>query len=161
MVEDRKHSSDQEFENTEAGSLVTNVTVGTLKKGGYVMLKDKPCKILELNTSKVGKHGAAKTKIVGSCIFTGTKCEQISPTGNNIEVPNVDRATYVLTNITDDGYVELLSEKGEMMGHVKCPEDNNGGKAMRDAMEAGHTVDVVVISAMGTDMVTEHRVKEF
>jgi hypothetical protein len=31
-----------------------------LRKNGYVMLKSRPCKIMEMTTSKTGKHGHAK-----------------------------------------------------------------------------------------------------
>ena len=31
-----------------------------LRKNGYVMLKSRPCKIMEMSTSKTGKHGHAK-----------------------------------------------------------------------------------------------------
>ena len=34
----------------------------SLKKGEYVMLKGKPCKISEMSTSKTGKHGHAKVR---------------------------------------------------------------------------------------------------
>merc|ERR1712115_756384 len=28
-----------------------------LRKGGFVMIKNRPCKIVEMSTSKTGKHG--------------------------------------------------------------------------------------------------------
>jgi hypothetical protein len=31
-----------------------------LRKNGYVMIKSRPCKIMEMSTSKTGKHGHAK-----------------------------------------------------------------------------------------------------
>ena len=34
-----------------------------LRKGGYVIIKDHPCKIVETSTSKPGKHGHAKVRI--------------------------------------------------------------------------------------------------
>ena len=36
-------------------------------------LKEKPCKIIEITTSKTGKHGHAKANITGIDIFTGKK----------------------------------------------------------------------------------------
>ena len=33
-----------------------------LRKNGYVMLKERPCKIMEMSTSKTGKHGHAKVE---------------------------------------------------------------------------------------------------
>merc|ERR1719320_530073 len=35
-----------------------------LRKGGHVMIKGKPCKIVEMSTSKTGKHGHAKVHMV-------------------------------------------------------------------------------------------------
>lgn len=32
----------------------------SLRKNGHVMIKDRPCKIVEMSTSKTGKHGHAK-----------------------------------------------------------------------------------------------------
>jgi len=65
------------------------VQVGSLKKGGYVMLKGFPCRITEYSTAKPGKHGSAKATIVGLDIFTNKKYEDTAPTGANCLVPEV------------------------------------------------------------------------
>lgn len=33
-----------------------------LRKNGYVVIKSRPCKIVEMSTSKTGKHGHAKVQ---------------------------------------------------------------------------------------------------
>lgn len=50
-----------QFDAGNAGSSYTYcVSAGSLKKGGYCMLKGHPCKISDVSTSKAGKHGHAK-----------------------------------------------------------------------------------------------------
>jgi len=39
------------------------VEVRTLREGGFIMIDDEPCKIIKIQTSAPGKHGAAKARI--------------------------------------------------------------------------------------------------
>lgn len=55
-----------DFEQAASGSADCVPTqVGSIKKGGYCMLKGHPCKVIEYSTAKPGKHGSAKATIVG------------------------------------------------------------------------------------------------
>ena len=45
-----------------------------VKKGGFVCIKGHPCKVIEITTSKTGKHGHAKANITAVDIFTNKKC---------------------------------------------------------------------------------------
>jgi translation initiation factor 5A len=86
------HQEDN-FEQGDAGASHTfPMQAGSLKKGGHVLLKGHPCKILEVTTSKAGKHGHAKASIVGADIFTDKKYEDCCPCGHNMEVPNVSKS---------------------------------------------------------------------
>ncbi|KAL3247730.1 hypothetical protein MRX96_056807 [Rhipicephalus microplus] len=54
-------------------SQTSSVQCSPLRKNGFVMLKSRPCHIVEMRTSKTGKHGHAKVHLVGLDIFTAKK----------------------------------------------------------------------------------------
>ena len=90
-------SDEETFESTEAGASETYpLEAGQIKKGGYIMIKGHPCKVIETSTSKTGKHGHAKVHMVGLDIFTNKKYEEISPSTHNMSVPNVTRNEYMV-----------------------------------------------------------------
>lgn len=88
---------DSEFASGEAGASESfPMQCSALRKGGYVLIKDRPCKVVDMSTSKTGKHGHAKVNLVGIDIFTGRKYEDISPSTHNMMVPNVVKKEYTV-----------------------------------------------------------------
>lgn len=69
-----------------------------LRKNGHVVIKGRPCKIVDMSTSKTGKHGHAKVHLVAIDIFTGKKLEDLCPSTHNMDVPNVTRKEYQLVS---------------------------------------------------------------
>ena len=47
-----------------------NVKCSALRKNGHVMIRGSPCKIVDMSTSKTGKHGHAKVR-ERLCFFRG------------------------------------------------------------------------------------------
>lgn len=58
------------------------------------IFQSRPCKIVEMSTSKTGKHGHAKVHLVGIDIFNAKKYEDICPSTHNMDVPFVKREDY-------------------------------------------------------------------
>ena len=67
-----------------------------LRKNGHVVIKGRPCKIVDMSTSKTGKHGHAKVHLIAIDIFTGKKLEDLCPSTHNMDVPVVKRNEYQL-----------------------------------------------------------------
>jgi translation initiation factor 5A len=57
---------DHNFEQVTSGASATYpIQCSALRKNGHVVLKGRPCKIVDMSTSKTGKHGHAKVHLVG------------------------------------------------------------------------------------------------
>ena len=59
-----------------------------------MLIKERPCKIADMSTSKTGKHGGAKVHLVGIDIFTEKKYEELCGSTHNMDVPTVVRKDY-------------------------------------------------------------------
>lgn len=63
---------DLDFQTGESGASATYpMQCSALRKNGYVVLKGRPCKIMEMSTSKTGKHGHAKVKKLAGGGYAG------------------------------------------------------------------------------------------
>ncbi|KAG1744700.1 eukaryotic translation initiation factor 5A-2 [Suillus paluster] len=155
MSDDEQHN--QQFEQASAGaSLTFPMQCSALRKNGHVNIKGRPCKIVEMSTSKTGKHGHAKVHLVGVDIFTDKKMEDISPSTHNMDVPNVKRTEYEVVGI-DDGFLSLMDTDGKMKEDVKLPEGKLGID-IREGFDKGDSVVVSVTAAMNEEQVTSFKI---
>ncbi|XP_004298403.1 PREDICTED: mitotic checkpoint protein bub3-like [Fragaria vesca subsp. vesca] len=126
---------------------------GTIRKNGYIVIKNRPCKVVEVSTSKTGKHGHAKCHFVGIDIFTAKKLEDIVPSSHNCDVPHVNRTDYQLIDISEDGFVSLLTENGNTKDDLRLPTDDNLLTQIKDGFAEGKDLVVSVMSAMGEEQI--------
>ncbi|KAJ6435182.1 hypothetical protein OIU84_000408 [Salix udensis] len=91
----------------------------------------------------------AKCHFVGIDIFNGKKLEDIVPSSLNCDVPHVNRVDYQLIDISEDGFVSLLTENGNTKDDLRLPTDDSLLK-IKDGF--GNRKDLVV-SAMGEEQI--------
>jgi len=156
---------DHTFETTESGASHTYPQqAGEVRKGGHLMIKGRPCKCIEVTTSKTGKHGHAKAHIVATDIFNGKKMEDLCPASHNLDVPFVKKTEYLcLTADESSGEVSLLLENGETKEDLNLPdrvaigeptdEDKTVTKQILAAMEAGTEINCIVQAACGMEKI--------
>ncbi|GFS42571.1 eukaryotic elongation factor 5A-3 [Actinidia rufa] len=109
--------------------------------------------VVEVSTSKTGKHGHAKCHFVAIDIFNGKKLEDIVPSSHNCDVPHVNRTDYQLIDISEDGFVSLLTENGNTKDDLRLPTDENLLSQIKDGFGEGKDLVVSVMSAMGEEQI--------
>lgn len=152
--ENEVHEADLQFENTDAGASTTYPTeAGKVRKGGHLVIRGRPCKVIDVSTSKTGKHGHAKCNFTATDIFTGKKLEDMCPSTHNVEIPNVIRTDYSLLDINeDDGFVSLMMENGDTREDLSLPsqtdDDLKLAEQIRKDFEEGKELVLSVLKAM-------------
>ncbi len=67
------------------------IDVGSLRVGGYMIIDNEPCRIVDITKSKPGKHGSAKARIVAIGVFDNQKRQFVKPVDSNAEIPIIDK----------------------------------------------------------------------
>jgi translation initiation factor 5A len=115
---------EETFEVANAGAaLVYPVEAGQIRKGGHIVIKGHPCKVVDTATSKTGKHGHAKVTFVAIDIFTGKKYEDMSPSTHSVEVPVVKRLEATLISLEADRTTSLMLDDGTTREDLDLPEE--------------------------------------
>ncbi|KAK4211688.1 eukaryotic translation initiation factor 5A [Rhypophila sp. PSN 637] len=147
MADDHDHT----FESADAGASTTfPMQCSALRKNGHVVIKGRPCKIVDMSTSKTGKHGHAKVHLVAIDIFTGKKLEDLCPSTHNMDVPVVKRNEYQLIDI-DDGFLNLIDDEGKEKNDVRMPDGEVGDKIIKLFRTEEKETNVTVQTAMGEE----------
>jgi len=150
-IDETSTGQDADFSVSSGASLTYPVQCSSLRKNGFVVIKGFPCKVVDMSTSKTGKHGHAKVNLVGIDIFTGKKYEEICPSTHNMDVPNVKRSDFTLMEITEDGFLSLLTSAGTTKDDLKMPVDAELAQQIQTMYDDGKEVVVSVLCAMGIE----------
>lgn len=162
---------DEEFEVGDAGAASgTPMTCGGIRKNCHVIIKGRPCKVVDTSSSKTGKHGSAKVNYVGIDIFTGKRYEECHPSSFTVYAPVIDRTECTVVGIDNDGYLELLLPDNSMRSDIAAGDllptiqekyDNLQGEEdllVRIYLNFLSFFQVTFITSMGETKVTECRV---
>ena len=106
--------------------------LGSLKIGSYILLPvsdqptGDPCRITEYDTSKPGKHGAAKARIVAVGVFDGQKRPHVGPVSMQVHVPLIDKRAGQIVSITGSNFQLMDSETFETFDADLIDEEIEG-----------------------------------
>lgn len=111
-----------------------------LKPGRYVLIDDIPCRVVSVDTSKPGKHGAAKMRITAIGIFNGQKKVLLTPSDAEVKIPVIKKYNAQVLAVMGETAQVMHKETYEVFD-VYVPDE------FRNEISEGK--DVEIMEAMG------------
>jgi translation initiation factor 5A len=116
-------------------------TVNSLKVGNIILIEEIPCKIVSIEKSKPGKHGAAKARIVGIALFTDKKLNLLAGTGDDVKRPKIYTGNaQVVANMGET--VQIMDLQSYETIETNVPSDIGG-----DSLQPGTEVEYIKLDA--------------
>ena len=109
--------------------------LGSLKVGHNIVIDGEPCRIVELEKSKPGKHGAAKVRLVAIGIFDNVKRTMVGPADSKVEVPIIEKKSGQIVSVGDT--VSVMDNETYEIIEMPLPQDEK----LREKLEPGATVE--------------------
>lgn len=97
-------------------------SVSTLQKGNYVVIDGVASIVTDTQTSRPGKHGHAKVRLVAVGMIDGKKREIVMPGHDNIDVPIIEKKTAQVLSINGD-YANVMDTESFETFDLKIPEE--------------------------------------
>ncbi|NHI89964.1 MAG: translation initiation factor IF-5A [Candidatus Thorarchaeota archaeon] len=123
----------------------------SLKPGTYFLIEGEPCRVVSVEKSKPGKHGAAKANIVAVGFFDNRKRNVIMPADRMVDVPLIDKTS--ATVIADLGETLSLMDSDTFETYeVPKPTDEEVASKieLNVAVEVWNVMDTKIIVRVKT-----------
>ena len=111
----------------------TTAVIKQLKRGGFVLINDAPCRIDKVQTSSTGKHGHAKVRVDAIGLLDGTRRSMVKPAHEHVSVPIINKKIAQVLAITGDN-AQLMDMESYEVFELQIPEE------LKDKLEAGKEV---------------------
>jgi len=112
--------------------------MGDLKIGKYVIIDDVPCRVVSMDKSKPGKHGAAKLRVEAMGLFDNGKRSLMKSTDADVEIPIVERKRAQVVSLSGN-LANLMDLASYETFDVPIPED------MLKDLEVGKEIQYMVV----------------
>ena len=113
---------------------IKKTIVKSLKPGSYFLIEDEPCRVISIEKSKPGKHGAAKARIVAIGVFDGSKRSIVKPVNANADVPLIEKKFGQIFSVTSQG-VQIMDLETYEYIDTSLPEDEEIKNRLENGIE--------------------------
>ena len=100
------------------------VELGSVREGSFIIIDGEPCRVVEYDKSKPGKHGSAKARVVGIGLFDGVKRSFVSPVSANVEVPIIEKKSGQVISTTPSS-VQIMDLQTYEVFEIAMPSEED------------------------------------
>jgi translation initiation factor 5A len=97
-------------------------SVASLQRGSYIVIDGAACRVSDTSTSRPGKHGHAKVRLVAIGLIDEKKRDIVMPGHDQVDVPVVDKRSAQVLSINGDMANIMDSETYETID-LKIPAE--------------------------------------
>ncbi|MFQ5406773.1 MAG: translation initiation factor IF-5A [Candidatus Micrarchaeia archaeon] len=114
-------------------------TMADLKVGKYVIIEDEPCRVISVDKSKPGKHGAAKMKVEAVGLFDSGKRGLMKPADADVEIPIIERKRAQVISVSGTS-AQLMDLESYDTFEVSIPQEMQGEAESGKEIQYIHTM---------------------
>lgn len=107
-----------------------------IKNGRFILIESVPCRVVDIETSAPGKHGAAKMRVTGIGVFDGKKRTLLKPSSGDIEVPLISKKKAQVVSISGTN-AQIMDLESYETYDIPIPED------MVNTVKSGAEVEII------------------
>jgi len=93
-----------------------------IKVGSFVVIENEAYRVVSTDTSRPGKHGHAKVRLVATSLTSGKKKEVVLPGHDTIEVPIIEKKTAQVLSIVDN-HANIMDDETYETFDLEIPEE--------------------------------------
>ncbi len=92
---------------------IAYVSMKEIRNGRFILIDNIPCKVVEIETSAPGKHGAAKMRITAVGVFDSQKRTLLKPSDADAEAPIIGKRKAQVVSVSESRVQLMDSETFE------------------------------------------------
>ncbi len=134
--------------------------VGSIKVGRFMIDPDtnEPCKVISIDKSKPGKHGAAKARMMMVGLFDNQKRQFISPVDKRVNVPVIEKRVGQVTNVeASTGFIDVMDTETFETFIAESPSEEDLKARLNKLFSDGKTIEIEYWIVMDRRKITQVR----
>ena len=134
--------------------------VGSIKVGRYIIDPDsnEPCRVISIDKSKPGKHGAAKARMMMIGIFDNQKRQFISPVDKRVNVPVIEKRVGQVTDVeAGTGFIHVMDTETYDTFVTDSPSEEDLKSRLDKLFSDGKTIEIEYWIVMDRRKITQVR----
>lgn len=116
---------------------ITYVSMKEIRNGRFILIDGIPCRVVEIETSAPGKHGAAKMRITAVGVFDSAKRTLLTPSHADAQVPIINKLKAQVVSMSETK-VQLMNSETYETFDIDIPAE------FRDSLKPGAEVELLV-----------------